>query len=68
MSGFAAYWWIIFVTDGLMGLACGECGLLTKKKKAFFSNQSDEGGKGGSFFSRLGSIEFSEEAFRRWGI
>ena len=39
MGGFAAYWLIIFVTDGLMGLACREWGPLTEKKNAFFETR-----------------------------
>ena len=66
MGGFAAYWLIIFVTDGLMGLACREWGLLTEK--AFFETRVMKVEKELVFFSRLGSLEFSEESFRMWGI
>ena len=68
MGGFAAYWLIIFVTDGMMGLACREWGPLAEKNKAFFGTRVLKVEKEVVFFSRLGSSEFSEEAFTLWGI
>ena len=69
MVWFAAYWWIIiFVTDGLMGPACRDWGLLlTKKRRLFFETRVIKVEKE-VVFCRFGSLEFSKEAFRMWGI